>query len=864
MLQQYLAIKAQYPDTILFYRMGDFFEMFFEDAETAAQVLGITLTSRSGKDAEVRIPMAGVPCHSASSYLAKLVGAGFRVAICEQTEDPALARGLVRREVVRVVTPGLATEEGILDARQNRYLAALALVERRWGLALADLSTGEFAVAEPAGEAELVDELMRLAPAELLLPDPLPAGMQALAGTVAALLPRLCRTGRPEAAFDPAASREALLAHFRVASLAGFGCEHLRAGLTAAGALLGYLQETQKASLDHLERLAILERDDVLIVDESSRRNLELVQTVVGGKREGSLLEALDGTATPMGARLLRRWLLAPLRQPQAIERRLSAVANLVQEAGRRARLRQALAGVYDLERLNSRVVLGSANGRDLLALGASLAALPALAAELVPLAPGRLPELGQELDPMTDLAALIAASIREEAPATVREGGLIREGYSAELDEIMAMLRDGKRLIAELEAAERSRTGIANLKVGYNRVFGYYLEVTKSQLGQVPADFIRKQTLSTGERFITPDLKAFEAKVLSAQERRLGLEHELFVAIRSQLAAASGRVRQAASLVAELDVYTALAEVASRHRYVRPQVNGGEAIRIREGRHPVIERSLPPGRFVPNDIELDQTAQEVLIVTGPNMAGKSTVLRQTALIVLMAQMGSFVPAAEATIGVVDRIFTRVGAMDDLARGQSTFMVEMSETANILHHATDRSLVILDEIGRGTSTFDGLAIAWAVTEDLATRNGRGVKTIFATHYHELTELALTLPRVKNYTVAIREWNDSIVFLHRLQEGGTSRSYGIQVAALAGVPARVVARAKEILANIEQGELDRWGEPRIAGHRPAPGKPQQLDLFAGLDDPVRSRLQEIQPDRLSPIEALNLLYELKGL
>ena len=863
-MQQYLEIKAQHQDAILFYRLGDFYEMFFDDAVTASRVLGITLTSRNSKDDENKVPLCGVPYHAVTSYLAKMIKAGFKVAICEQVEDPKEAKGVVRREVVRVVTPGLVTEEQLLDDKENRYLAAICQKAGVWGLSLLDLSTGEFLASEREQFPDILDELGRLAPSELLLPEEL-AGDESLREGLLLALPQGCLTKRPAASFYPETARQNLLDHFRVANLAGFGCEGLKAGVAAAGSLLAYLQETQKADLGHIERLTPIEFDHVLLMDDSSRRNLELTQTIIGGKREGSLLATLDLTVTPMGARLLKKSILFPLREVGAIRQRLDTVESLLVAPRLREELRALLAKVYDLERLNGRVVLGSANARDLTALKVSLAQLPNLRRALAG-AGGLLAVLEEEMDELADICGLLAASIREDAPVTLREGNLIQEGYHPELDELASILRDGKALILGLEARERERTGIANLKIGFNKVFGYYLEVSRGQLAHVPEDFIRKQTLVNAERYITPELKEFEEKVSGAQEKRLDLEYRLFAAIRAQVAAESSRILKTAALLARIDFFCSLAEAAQRYHYCKPVITTEDSISISEGRHPVIERTLPPGRFVPNDVRLDQTSEELLIVTGPNMAGKSTVLRQTALITLMAQMGGFVPAAAAEIGVVDRIFTRVGAMDDLRRAQSTFMVEMNETANILNNATEKSLVILDEIGRGTSTFDGLSIAWAVAEELANKNGKGVKTIFATHYHELTELAATNPRVRNFHIAVREWNDSIIFLHKLLPGGTNRSYGIQVAALAGVPSHVVARAKELLHNIEQGEFNREGEPRIAtSPRKSRGKqPSQLYLFGGAPHPVLQKLQETNPDALSPREALDLLYALKAL
>ena len=877
MLQQYLEIKEQHPDAILFYRMGDFYEMFMDDAIEAAKILGITLTSRSSKDEENRIPMCGVPYHAAPTYVAKLIRAGKRVAICEQVEDPAQAKGIVRREVVRVVSPGVVTDDQLLDDKDNLYVAALCYKPLKegylFGISFLDLSTGDFQAGEFEDQGlepeQILDQLTRMTPAELLIADEETEDLGPLLDTVQTLLPGLCITRRPATLFHLKSCRELLIDQFRVSNLAGFGCDHLQQGIIAAGILLGYIQETQKTDLDHLERLTPIDLGHILQIDDSSRRNLELTQTVIGGKRQGSLLAILDQTRTPMGARLLKQRLLFPLQDVEQIRARLDAVDDLLQNGQRREMLRTLLGEVYDLERLNSRMVLGSGNGRDMLAIKQSLARLPAIQEALSSCQALKLQDIARDLDLMEDLRHLLEVAIHEEPPVTVRDGKLIKEGYHPELDELLTLQRDSKQLIARLEQSEREATGIAKLKVGYNRVFGYFLEVSKIQADKVPDHYIRKQTLVNAERFITPELKEFEDKVLGAQERCLELEYQLFCEIRATLAAASPRLIRCAQNLARIDFFSGLAEVARLYRYQRPRVNQGDQISISEGRHPVIERALPPGTFVPNDTHLDQSDQEVLIITGPNMAGKSTILRQTALIVLMAQMGSFVPADRAEIGVVDRIFTRVGAMDDLRRGQSTFMVEMNETANILNNATDRSLVILDEIGRGTSTYDGLAIAWAVAEDLVEKNGRGVKTLFATHYHELTDLARTRPRVHNYSIAVREWNETIIFLHKLVKGGANRSYGIQVAALAGVPERVVKRASEILHNIESGEFDRTGRPNIAreSHKKKGGKsrqPQQLPLFSPPVDPVIDFLKTIQADNLTPRQALEVVYEIERL
>ena len=879
MLQQYIEIKSFHEDAILFYRMGDFYEMFFEDAVLAAKVLGITLTSRSSKNAENKIPMCGVPYHAASSYLAKLVKAGHRVAVCEQVEDPRNVKGgkIVKREVVRVVTPGVTTDEQLLDDKSNRYLSAISLSSDKsgvtYGTAYLDISTGEFLVSEHVDLEGLLDELTRMAPAELLFEESEGENTPETVAAILDFLPNICLTRRPEHVFHLETARETLLEHFETLNLAGFGCEHMKAGISAAGALLQYVLETQKTACSHIEKLVPVILENVLIVDEPSRRNLELAQTIVGSSRKGSLLDTLDYTSTPMGARLLKRRLLFPLRDVDQIRARLQAVEILYTDSRLRENLLKLLADVYDLERLNSRVVLGSANPKDLVAIRNSLTQLPDIKNLFSEVKDGILQEIASGLNELPDIKNLLEESIRDDAPLTLREGKIIKEGFNAELDELMVILRDGRGLILALEAKERERTGIANLKIGFNKVFGYFLEVSRGQLSNVPDYFIRKQTLVNAERFITPDLKEFESKVIGADEKRLELEYRIFTDIRNQVASQSKALLEIAANLARFDYFACLAEAARRHKYVKPDVNDSEEITIIEGRHPVIERTLPAGRFVPNDIHLDQENEEVLIITGPNMAGKSTVLRQTALIVLMVQMGSFVPAEKAEIGVVDRIFTRVGAMDDLRRGQSTFMVEMNETANILNNATEKSLVILDEIGRGTSTFDGLAIAWAVAEDLVNKNDKGVKTLFATHYHELTELALTRNRVKNYNIGVREWNDTIIFLHKIMKGGTNRSYGIQVAALAGVPPEVVERAHEILRNIEKGEFDHLGKPRIAADKNLKNKrrgggaakhPGQLDLFPRGLDPVRKKLEAIKPDALTPIEAINLLYELKKL
>ena len=874
MLQQYLEIKEQHKDSILFYRMGDFYEMFFEDAEVASKILGITLTSRNNKSDAPKVPMCGIPFHAARSYLAKLVRAGKRVAICEQVENPAEAKGIVKREVIRIVSPGVVTDDDLLDGKSNNYVCAVTVKELSqhvlYGISFLDASTGEYFIGEftdESGSGEpVLDQLTRLTPSEILVSSRDTGGLADLLGTAKILLPDLCITERSDSLYHLSTLHRQLLDHFRVNTLDGFGCKGFTQGIIAAGVLLDYIVETQKTGVEHIAQLKPLDLQSILQIDDSSRRNLELTQTIIGGKRDGSLLSVLDQTCTPMGARMLKQDLLFPLQDIVRINNRLDAVSFLYQNSSLRQELRRHLAAVYDLERLTSRMILGSGNGRDMLAMKHSLAQLPAIHHIIGMCEVARLEEIAHEFDPLADLHDLLDASIHHEAPITLRDGNIIKEGYNSELDELIAIQRDGKQTILRLESTEREATNIAKLKVGFNKVFGYYFEVSKMQAERVPDYYIRKQTLVNAERFITPELKEFENKILGAEDRRLELEYALFTAVRDQLASHNSRLLRTAQLLARLDVLCSLSEIAQRYNYLCPSITEDDVITIREGRHPVIERSLPSGTFVPNDVHLDQAAQQLLIITGPNMAGKSTVLRQTALIVLMAQMGSFVPAAEARIGIVDKIFTRVGAMDDLRRGQSTFMVEMSETANILNNATPRSLVILDEIGRGTSTYDGLSIAWAVAEDLVQKGNIGVKTLFATHYHELTDLARTQDRVRNFSIAVREWNDTIVFLHKLVEGGANRSYGIQVAGLAGVPDHVVQRAEEILKNIEQGEFDQSGQPIIAKSTRKKTKrrahPDQLSLFPPPEDPLRDYLLSLDVDELTPRKALEAIYELK--
>ncbi|MEJ5357737.1 MAG: DNA mismatch repair protein MutS [Desulfobacterales bacterium] len=856
-MQQYLAVKREHPEAILFFRMGDFYEMFYEDAEIASRELEIALTSRN-KNEESPVPMCGVPCRSASGYIARLIERGYKVALCDQMEDASAAKGLVRREVVRVITPGMILDEEFLDAKTPNFLAAVVHAGGLWGLARLDLSTGEFRATESERPEAIEDEARRIAPREILLPDS--AKTEARCAWIRKALAEAAFTYFEDRAFEPSRARDYLASHFGTLNLEGFGCAHLRAAVAAAGGLLRYVAESQRQKTAHVLRLEPYALEDALILDEQSRRNLELVQGMRSGGRRGSLLAVIDHTCTPLGARTLRRWLLYPLVRKSEIDRRLDAVAEGREKASLRRQLRALLEGVYDLERLGSRVVMGQANARDLLALGRSLAVLPRIQEGLHPFE-AELLHSTESFDGLEELSRRIQAAIREDAPPVLNEGGLIREGYHAELDELIRIATDARGALAAIEAREREATGIASLKVGYNRVFGYYIEIPRSRVKDAPGRYIRKQTLVNAERFITEELKAFEARALGAEQERIALENRLFLEIRDEAARLHTAIQAAAGLVSRIDALLSLAEAAERRGYVRPEIYEDGRLRIDDGRHPVIETLIPGGRFVPNSIRLDDEENQVLIITGPNMAGKSTVLRQTALIAILAQMGSFVPARRAEVGILDRIFTRVGALDNLAEGQSTFMVEMQETANILNNATARSLVVLDEIGRGTSTYDGLSIAWAVAEYLHDWKGRGVKTLFATHYHELTELAETRPRVRNFNIAVREWNDDIIFLHKLVPGGTNRSYGIQVARLAGVPRTVIERAKSILRRIESGGRVNLGEsaepPPVASSLPV-----QLDLFGAQEKDVLEELRRADIDRLTPIEAMNLLHRLQ--
>jgi DNA mismatch repair protein MutS len=856
MLRQYLDIKSAYPDSILFFRLGDFYEMFFEDAERASRILGITLTSRGSHNGN-RVPMCGVPYHSARTYIAKLIEEGLKVAICEQTEDPSKAKGIVKREVIRVVTPGSVMEDSGAETSASIYMAALSGGDCRYGLAYVDLSTGEFRLTEADEWREVVDELGRISPAELLMPedDNLAAGKDLARFRVEVL--------RREK-YKKEDAEQLLREQLGVKSLEGFGCIDLIHGIAAAGAVVHYLKETQKVNPVHIRDLITYHLGDYMFLDESSILNLELFETMRRRTRKGSLLQVLDRTITPMGSRLLKRWIGYPLLDVKKIRQRLAAVTDFKEDRLFREEIRDELKGIYDLERLNGRVSLGRANARDLEALKLSVLKLPGISKRLSGSTSELLYNVGQKIDPLHDIAEIIEKSINDDPPVSLKEGGFIKEGYNPELDELISITRDGKTWIAELAQTEKRRTGISNLKIGFNRVFGYYIEISKANLHLVPPDYVRKQTLANGERYINEALKEYEEKVLGAEEKRVQLELEIFEQIRERIALENQRIKETALLIGETDALSALAETAELHGYTCPEVNDGGMIEIIDGRHPVIEQTVRDEEFVPNDIRLDDRDQQFMIITGPNMAGKSTILRQAALTVLMAQVGSFVPASKAIIGLVDRIFTRIGASDDLTKGQSTFMVEMDETANILRHATTKSLVILDEIGRGTSTFDGLSIAWAVAEALHDKDGIGVRTLFATHYHELTDLLSTKHRAKNFNIAVREWKDQIIFLRKLIPGGTSRSYGIQVARIAGIPEPVIKRAKEILENLESGEMDDVGMPKLAHSNQASGADSgmQLNLFGAGDQRLLKWISGLDISSMTPLEALMEIDKLK--
>ncbi len=858
-MKQYQQVKAKHPDTILLFRMGDFYETFEEDAKTAAKVLGITLTKR-GNGAAGEIPLAGFPHHAIDAYLPKLLKAGYRVAVCEQLEDPKLAKGLVKRDVTEVVTPGVAFSDKVLEQKQNNYLAAVSLPSplaqgnELVGFAFVDVSTAEFSVTEfPL--RQLAEQISILQPVEFLVQKrDFETVESILRGKFRGLYSKV-----DDWVFNGDYSYEILVTHFKTQSLKGFGVEHLRCGIVAAGAVMHYLQETQKANLPHIKKIAPFDTSDFMVLDASTKRNLEITASL-SGQSDGTLFAVLDRTQTAMGGRLLKGWVNRPLKRLDAIQRRLGAVRELFGSDRVRSDIREILEQVGDLERLVARIATGRANPREIRQLQKSLSFIPSVKAHIVNLISPTLKEMHGKLDPLEALVKLIQNAIEDDPPISLSEGGVVKKGYNKELDDLRSIHFSGTDWIARLQADERQRTGISTLKVGFNNVFGYYIEITNTHKDKIPASYIRKQTLTNAERYITPELKEYEEKVLNAEEKILTLETRIFNEVRLSISEYSGSILEDAHILATLDCYVSLADVAVENNYVCPEVDESLRLEIKEGRHPVIERLLPPGeRYTANSTLMDVEENQILIVTGPNMSGKSSYLRQVGLVVLLAQVGSFVPAAEAHVGLVDRIYTRVGASDNIASGESTFLVEMHEAATIVNTATNRSLILLDEVGRGTSTFDGISIAWALTEYL---HGRiGAKTLFATHYHELNELADLFPRIKNYKVDVREYGDKVIFLHKVVPGFADHSYGIQVAQMAGLPEEVTERAKKILKNLEESELNVHSSGRqLKGRIPPPDI--QMTLFEVKDDKLRDEIRKLNVEKMTPLEALQKLVELQ--
>ncbi len=875
-MKQYQKIKARYPGTVLLFRMGDFYETFEDDAIVTAKVLGITLTKR-GNGAAGDVPLAGFPYHALEAYLPKLLKAGHRVAICEQLEDPKLAKGIVKRDVVEVVTPGIAFSEKVLDQKQNNYLAALALPHavanggEMIGCAFVDISTGEFFVGEFPFR-DVADQIASIKPSEILVQKRDYDGIESILNRAYAgrtKMPLLTKIDDWVYNYDY--GYELLLTHFKTQSLKGFGCEEFTTGIHAAGAIMNYLQETQKANLSHISRLRPYETADYIILDQSTQRNLEITTQLMADGQSGTLFSLLDQTLTPMGGRLLKQWIARPLKRLEAINHRLDAVQTLNDDKNRLESTRSILDNIGDLERLTGKICTGRANPREMIHLKAILECIPDLHRSLDGLDTSLINRIRETLNPLDDIVKEISDAIHDEPPAQLSDGNVIRKGYNSELDELRELALSGKTWIANLQKQERERTGIPSLKVNYNKVFGYYIEVTHTHKDKIPPDYIRKQTLTNAERFITPALKEYEEKILSAEEKMQQLEAKLFNELRGKVGAHAEAIQNNASAIAQIDVLCSFAHIARKNDYVRPEMNDGFVINIEGGRHPVIEALLPPGeRYVPNDTLLDESEQQVLIITGPNMSGKSSYIRQAGLIVLLAQIGCYVPADKAIIGIVDKIYTRVGASDNIAAGESTFLVEMHEAANIVNTSTGRSLILLDEIGRGTSTFDGISIAWALTGFIHDRIG--AKTIFATHYHELNELAEVFPRIKNYRVDVREYGDKVVFLHKVVPGFADHSYGIQVARMAGLPSDITDRAKIVLKNLEEAGLtlrnvDDAGKKGVkkddVRKRLKEAKEEmQMALFEVKDDKLREKIREIEIEKLTPLEALQVLAKLK--
>ncbi len=871
MMQQYLKMKEDYQDCILFYRLGDFYEMFFEDAIKASEELELTLTGKNCGLKE-RAPMCGVPYHSVEGYLNKLVEKGYKVAICEQVEDPKQTRGIVKREVIRIVTPGTNTNMQALDESKNNYIMSVAYLNERYGLSAADVTTGDYYVTEMETEQKLLDELNKFAPSEIICNE---AFYMSGIDIEALHMQFNSRIASLEAwYFADEIVTDTLLAHFKVNSLEGLGLKDYPCGTVAAGALLKYLYETQKNSLEHMSAIHPYTTGMFMVIDSSTRRNLELVETMREKQKRGSLLWVLDRTKTAMGARMLRSYVEQPLIEKSSIEQRFDAIAQLNANVIDREEIREYLRSIHDLERLITRVTYQTANPRDLISLRNSIKMIAPVKKILHDFDCALLGTVQNDLDDLQDIYDLIKHSIEEEAPVSVREGGILKNGFTEEIDQLREARTNGKTWLADVEKREREQTGIKNLKIKYNKIFGYYLEVTNSYKNMVPEHYVRRQTLANAERYITPELKELEDMILGAEDKLVAMEYEIFCEIRKKIASEVVRIQKTAKAVAALDVLASLATVAEENHYCRPKLNTSGTIDIREGRHPVVEKMIPHDMFITNDTYLDNGSRRISIITGPNMAGKSTYMRQTALIVILAQIGSFVPAKSADIGLTDRVFTRVGASDDLASGQSTFMVEMNEVANILRNATDKSLLILDEIGRGTSTFDGLSIAWAVVEHISNPKLLGAKTLFATHYHELTELEGKLDNVNNYCIAVKEKGDDIVFLRKIVKGGADKSYGIQVAKLAGVPESVIARAKEIVEELSKNDITEItknltvhsvkNEKSKKKAKPSEMDLEQISLFDTVkDDAIIEELRSVDVSRMTPLEAMNKLYELQN-
>ncbi|MDP2301781.1 MAG: DNA mismatch repair protein MutS [Ignavibacteria bacterium] len=858
LMTQYFKIKESHPDTILLFRVGDFFETFDEDAKTASKVLGITLTKRSN-GAAGEVPLAGFPHHAIDTYLPKLVRAGFRVAICEQVENPKFAKGIVKREVVEVVTPGVAFSDKLLDHKKNNYLLSIVLKEEVAGISFCDISTGEFSVYEVPSK-NLKQQIELISPAEILIQKKHKDEFNLMFGNS---VNQIRITKIDDWVFNPEYARELLLNHFKTVNLKGFGVDKFFAGMIAAGSILHYLQETQKANLTHLNKVSVYNPSDFMALDFATKRNLEIIFSMQDGSRDGTLFGILDKTQTAMGGRLLKKWISAPLKRLEPILTRQTAVEELFNKKDIRRKLFEALNEIGDLERLISKICTGRANPRELTFLKSSIKKLPAIISLLEKSSAEPLTALMNKINPLEQLVNKLEIALVDNPPLNLTDGGVIRNGFSPELDEIRDISFNGKDWIAKLQKTERERSGISSLKVSYNKIFGYYIEISHANKDKVPSDYIRKQTLVNSERFITPELKDYEEKVLNAEEKIYELESQLFNELRLLAASEAETIQSNARMIAMLDCYVSFAVCADEYNYVKPIVNNSDILDIKDGRHPVVERILTPGeKYTPNNCLLDNNEDQIIILTGPNMAGKSVFLRQIGLIVLLAQIGSFVPAKEATVGLIDRIFTRVGASDNISAGESTFLVEMQEAANIINNATSRSLVLLDEIGRGTSTFDGLSIAWSITEFLHENPEIAAKTLFATHYHELNEMSDIFPRIKNYKVEVREYDDKVIFLHKVNPGKADHSYGIQVAQMAGLPKYITDRAKEILFNLEGKELTPYELKKERLSKLKQPKVDQFNLFEVKDDSLRNEIEDIEINSLTPIDALNKLNELK--